>query len=193
MKCYVVSDSLIFGSLSTLLNVSMQTKFGLTAAERGASSTMSRSSRETFQDLELRLGPAYPSKGGMLAASCLRVCPDFVMIEDDEDYEQIYPAVSSGGVYAQHLIDLLLNDVYRIFFSCVLMFIYVCFPSDIEVFSLFQSMGTYNQRRGLRTSAWSWRCLNNLFFLNSRIMGAFFFFFEFVLFLTSKCSYCLQN
>ncbi|XP_010942347.1 uncharacterized protein [Elaeis guineensis] len=59
----------------------------------------SRSSRETFQDLELRLGPAFLSKGGMLAASCLRGCPDFVMVKDDEDYAPIYPAVSSGETF----------------------------------------------------------------------------------------------
>ncbi|XP_008777230.1 uncharacterized RING finger protein C548.05c-like isoform X2 [Phoenix dactylifera] len=59
----------------------------------------SRSSRKTFQDLELRLVPAYLSRGGMLAASCVRGCPDFVMIDDGEDYEQIYPAVSSGTTF----------------------------------------------------------------------------------------------
>lgn len=62
----------------------------------------SRSSRETFQDLELRLGPAYLSKGGMLAANCLRGCPDFIMIEDDDDDDddvQIYAAASSGETF----------------------------------------------------------------------------------------------
>ncbi|XP_038989386.1 uncharacterized protein LOC103712381 isoform X3 [Phoenix dactylifera] len=59
----------------------------------------SRSSRETFQDLELRLGPAYLSKGGMLAANCLRGCPDFIMIEDDDDDVQICAAASSGETF----------------------------------------------------------------------------------------------
>lgn len=93
----------------------------------------SRSSRETFRDLELRLGPAYLSKGGMLAANCLRGYPDFIMIEDDDDDVQICAAVSSGEVHAQNQIDLLLLDVIleSIVSSCVLMFIYVCFSSDI--------------------------------------------------------------
>lgn len=55
----------------------------------------SRSSIGTFQDLELRLGLSPLYKGQSSAASCTRGCPEFILIEDDDDDVQMYPP-SSG-------------------------------------------------------------------------------------------------
>lgn len=60
----------------------------------------SRSSIGTFQDLELRLGLSPLYKGQSSAASCTRGCPEFILIEDDDDDVQMYPP-SSGEVLLQ--------------------------------------------------------------------------------------------
>lgn len=58
----------------------------------------SRSSIGTFQDLELRLGLSPLYKGQSSAASCTRGCPEFILIEDDDDDVQMYPPSSGEAI-----------------------------------------------------------------------------------------------
>ncbi|URE27742.1 Zinc finger, C3HC4 type (RING finger) [Musa troglodytarum] len=58
----------------------------------------SRSSIGTFQDLELRLGLSPLYKGQSSAASFTRGCPEFILIEDDDDDVQMYPPSSGEAI-----------------------------------------------------------------------------------------------
>lgn len=57
----------------------------------------SRSNRKGVQDLELRLGPPFPLKEGMLPSNCIRNFPELITIEDDDDDDvQIYSSRPSA-------------------------------------------------------------------------------------------------
>lgn len=53
--------------------------------------SISRSNRGVIEDLELRLAPSFPLKGGMLANNYISGHPsNFITIDDDDDDVQIY-------------------------------------------------------------------------------------------------------
>ncbi|KAG9447284.1 hypothetical protein H6P81_013412 [Aristolochia fimbriata] len=57
----------------------------------------SRHNRKFIQDLELRLGPSFPPKGGnMLTSNFVRGFPDLITIDDDDEDVQVFSPRSSS-------------------------------------------------------------------------------------------------